>query len=137
MNAERTVLEYYDALRAGESLHPYFAEEDGAVKFGISERLDGYEEIENGLREQTETTTDWTVESHDLVVTERERTAWFGDDVRMAWTALEDEDEGVRHEFTTRWSGCLERHEHGSRAPSDGTGDWRFVSMHVSVARDL
>lgn len=135
MDAESTVLEYYDALRAGEPLHPYFAEEDGAVKFGLSERLDGYEEIENGLRTQTETTTDWTVESHDLVATERERIAWFGDDVRMAWTALEDED--VRHEYSTRWSGCLERHGDGSRASPDGTGDWRFVSMHVSVAREL
>lgn len=137
MDAESTVLEYYDALGAGDPLHPYFAEEDGAVKFGISERLDGYEEIESGLREQTETTTDWTVESRDLVMTERERTAWFGDDVRMAWTALEDDSEGVRHEFPTRWSGCLERNERGAGASSNGTEDWRFVSMHVSVAREL
>ncbi|WP_336344171.1 nuclear transport factor 2 family protein [Halalkalicoccus ordinarius] len=127
MDAESTLLEYYDALRAGEPLHPYFAEEEGALKFGISERLDGYEEIEDGLREQTETTDDWTVESRDLVVTERERTAWFGDDVRMAWTTAD----GDRHDFDTRWSGCLERRGDG------GDADWRFVSMHVSVARGL
>lgn len=137
MDAESTLLEYYDALRAGEPLHPYFAEEEDALKFGISERLDGYEEIEDGLREQTETTDDWTVESRDLVVTERERTAWFGDDVRMAWTTAD----GDRHDFNTRWSGCLERREDGSRSPSEDGGDadtgWRFVSMHVSVAREL
>lgn len=136
MDAESTVLEYYDALRAGEPLHPYFAEEEGAVKFGISERLDGYEEIEDGLREQTETTDDWTVESRALVVTERERAAWFGDDVRMAWTTAD----GDRHEFETRWSGCLERHdgENGrDGSAGDVDADWRFVSMHVSVAREL
>lgn len=129
MDAESTLLEYYDALRAGEPLHPYFAEEEAALKFGISERLDGYEEIEDGLREQTETTDDWTVESRDLVVTERERTAWFGDDVRMAWTTAD----GDRHDFDTRWSGCLERREDGG----DADAGWRFVSMHVSVAREL
>jgi hypothetical protein len=135
MDAEDTLLEYYDALRAGEPLHPYFAEEDGAVKFGISERLDGYEEIEAGLREQTETTDDWTVESHALAVTERERTAWFGDDVRMAWTIAD----GDRHEFETRWSGCLERREDDASegGSEEGRTDWRFVSMHVSVAREL
>jgi hypothetical protein len=136
MDAESTVLEYYDALRAGEPLHPYFAEERSAVKFGISERLDGYEEIEDGLREQTETTSDWTVESRALVVTERERVAWFGDDVRMAWTTAD----GDRHEFETRWSGCLERRD-GENARDGSVGDdgdeWRFVSMHVSVAREL
>lgn len=135
MDAECTILEYYDALRAGEPLHPYFAEEDGAVKFGISERLDGYEEIEDGLREQTETTDDWSVESRALVVTERERVAWFGDDVRMAWTATG----GDRHAFDTRWSGCLERRGDGASegGSEEGRTDWRFVSMHVSVAREL
>jgi hypothetical protein len=133
MSAERTVLDYYDALRSGDPLPPYFAEEPGAVKFGISERLDGYEEIASGLREQTETTSDWTVESRALVVAERERTARFADDVRMAWTT----DEGERHDFETRWSGCLERRNGADVAEGDGDDDWRFVSMHVSVARDL
>lgn len=123
MNAEQTVREYYDALRSGDALAPYFAETDGVVKFGVSERLDGYEAVAAGLREQTETTADWTVESHRLSVTERESTAWFADDVRMAWT---DCDTGERHDFDTRWSGTLDRRD-----------EWQFVVMHVSVAQEF
>lgn len=123
MSAEEIIEEYYDALRAEEPLVPYFAEDDGLVKVGISERLVGYERVAEGLRTQTESTSDWVVESRDLHVTERESAAWFADAVRMAWTTNEDE----RHDFETRWSGTLERRDEG----------WRFVGMHVSAPQDL
>jgi hypothetical protein len=128
MDARATVVEYYDALRAGESLGPYFADErdgdDPYVKFGISERLVGSTEIRRGLQEQTATTTDWAVTSHALSVCEHNGVAWFSDDVSMAWT---DTDAGVRYEFDTRWSGTL-------RAADGG---WTFVGMHVSTADRL
>jgi hypothetical protein len=123
MDAEATVRAYYDALRDGEALHPYFAEEETLRKYGISERLAGYDAVAAGLREQTRRTEDWTVRSNDLQVTERDRHAWFSDEVRMAWT---DVEAGTDREFHTRWSGTLEHR--------DG---WRFVGMHVSVAHDL
>jgi hypothetical protein len=119
MSAEATIEAYYDALRTGEPLHPFFAA-DALVKFGIGERLVGYDDIADGLREQTRTTEEWTVESHDLRVTEEDGFAWFADDVRMAWMG---EDE--RHDHRTRWSGALRL-----------DGEWRFVGMHVSVAED-
>lgn len=122
MTAADTVREYYEALRRGEPLSPYFAEESSTVKFGVSERLTGYEEVAEGLREQTHTTRDWTVESRRLRVTERDCHAWFSDDVRLAWTA----DAGERRDFETRWSATLEER--------DG---WAFVGMHVSVAHPL
>jgi hypothetical protein len=128
MDARTTVTEYYDALRAGEQLGPYFAGEregdDPFVKFGISERLVGSDEIRAGLRGQTETTTDWAVTSHALRVSEREECAWFSDHVSMGWT---DTDARTRYEFETRWSGTLE-------ATDDG---WQFVGMHVSTADRL
>ena len=127
MDAEATVRAYYDALRAGDPLYPFFAREETTVKFGIGERLSGYEEIREGLRDQTETTEAWSVESDALVVTEREEHAWFSDDVFMAWT---DVERGVRREFETRWSGTHERR--GDDA--DLGTDWRFVGMHVSSA---
>lgn len=123
MSAENQVEEYYDALRSGDSLVPFFTKEQGLVKCGISERLVGYEAVTEGLREQTETTSDWTVESRDLRVSERESVAWFADEVRMAWTTAD----GTEHDFETRWSGTLERQE----------SEWLFVGMHVSVAREL
>ncbi|MEF8901993.1 MAG: nuclear transport factor 2 family protein [Halovenus sp.] len=125
MDARTTVEAYYESLRAGEPLGPYFADEragdDAFVKFGISERLVGSEQIRAGLRTQTGTTTDWDVTSHALRVCERDRHAWFSDDVSMAWT-----DTGVarRYEFETRWSGTLET----------GSDGWQFVGMHVSTA---
>lgn len=122
MSAEKIIEEYYAALRNEEPLVPFFTESDGLVKVGISERLVGSERVAEGLREQTETTSDWTVESRDLRVRERDSVAWFADEVRMAWTT----EEGERHDFETRWSGTLER-----------DGKWRFVGMHVSVPRDL
>ncbi|WP_336133740.1 nuclear transport factor 2 family protein [Natronomonas amylolytica] len=124
MDAEATVRAYYDALRDGEPLYPFFAREESTVKFGIGERLTGYEEVEAGLRAQTETTEGWAVDSDRLVVAERDDHAYFSDDVFMAWNSLE---RGIRYEFDTRWSGTLERRE------DDRLGtDWRFVGMHVS-----
>jgi hypothetical protein len=128
MHARERIESYYDALRAGEPLGPYFAAadagDDALVKFGISERLVGAEAIGAGLRRQTETTTDWAVTSRALRVTERDRHAWFSDDVSMAWT---DAATGDRRAFETRWSGTLERRD----------GEWRFVGMHVSTADEL
>lgn len=123
MDATGTIEAYYDALRAGDPLYPFFAAE-ALVKFGIGERLTGYEEIEAGLRSQTETTTEWTVESRNLQVAERAQSAWFADDVRMAWLDTVGE---TRHDHETRWSGTLRREEGGA---------WRFVGMHVSTQSD-
>jgi hypothetical protein len=131
--AER-VRAYYDALRAGDPLAPFFAPVEGSVKFGLSERLVGHEAIAEGLREQTETTTDWSVESRDLRVTERDRHAWFADLVGLAWT---DTESGTRHEFDTRWSGTLERERRGPGESADSPGDWRFVGMHVSTPGEI
>jgi hypothetical protein len=117
--AADTVRAYYRALREGDRLAPFFREAGTTVKFGIGERLSGYEEISEGLAEQTATTTDWTVESRRLVVEERDRHAWFSDDVRMAWT---DAESGVEHDHETRWSGTLEWND----------GSWEFAGMHVS-----
>ena len=127
MDPRTTITEYYDALRAGDPLGPYFADEsddDQFVKFGISERLAGSNEIREGLRAQTETTTDWVVNSQALSVCERDQCAWFSDQVAMAWT---DTDARMRYEFDTRWSGTLEA----------GTDGWQFVGMHVSTADRL
>lgn len=124
MDSEATIRAYYETLRQGEPLYPFFVESEDIVKFGISERLLGYEEVAEGLKEQTRTTTGWTVESSDLQVNEREDSAWFSDDVFMAWT---DTERRIRYEFDTRWSGSLERHN----------DEWRFVAMHVSTARSL
>jgi hypothetical protein len=118
--AAETVASYYRALRAGDPLGPYFADTGGVVKFGISERLLGHDAVVAGLREQTETTTNWTAESRALEITEREAFAWFHDDVHLAWT---DTRTDTDHDFETRWSGTLERTDDG----------WRFVSMHVSA----
>lgn len=118
MGAEETVREYYGALRRGEPLAPFFATRPDVVKFGIGERLTGYEEIAAGLREQTRTTENWTVESRALRVTQRGDYAWFSDDVRMAWR---DVSADRTYDFQTRWSGTLTRND-----------DWQFVGMHVS-----
>jgi len=120
MTVEARIREYYEALRAGEPLSPFFAAGEDVVKFGITERLTGFEEIEAGLRDQTRTTTDWTVESSNLRVVERADHAWFSDDVAMAWTHVPT-DRGLA--FDTRWSGTLERRD----------GAWLFVGMHVST----
>ncbi|XVH31764.1 nuclear transport factor 2 family protein [Haloferacaceae archaeon DSL9] len=124
MNAEETVAAYYDALRAGDPLVPFFADRPTTVKFGLSEALRGYSEVADGLEEQTETTTDWTIDSAELRVTERESFAWFSDRVAMSWTNAAT---GDARRFETRWSGALERRGDG----------WKFVSMHVSAPTDL
>jgi len=136
-SAESAVRAYYEGLRDGDPLGPFFA--DGkVVKVGISERLVGSDEVREGLREQTRTTTDWTVESSDLRVTEREGYAWFADRVAMGWT---DTDRRIRYEFDTRWSGTLERRADGDATGGDTTADtdapWHFVGMHVSTAGEL
>lgn len=123
MSAADTVRDYYEALRRGEPLYPYFLEAEDVVKFGVGETLVGYDAVAEGLREQSRTTDDWTVESADLRVLERDDHATFADRVRMAWT---DTATGRAYDFDTRWSGTLER---------DGDdGDWQFAGMHVSVA---
>lgn len=126
MDAEATVRAYYDALRDGDPLYPFFASEETTVKFGIGERLTGYEEIRAGLTAQTETTDAWVVDSERLVVESADDHAWFSDDVYMAWT---DTERDHRYEFDTRWSGTLQRR---SDEADLGT-DWRFVGMHVST----
>ncbi|MFB6206588.1 MAG: nuclear transport factor 2 family protein [Haloglomus sp.] len=128
-SAAATVRAYYDDLRNGEPLYPYFHEAPTTVKFGVSERLTGYEAVAAGLREQTRTTADWHVVSDRLVVEARDCHAWFSDDVRMAWT---DTGRGVRHEFDTRWSGTLERDDAGDDA--DDSPPWLFTGMHVSTS---
>jgi hypothetical protein len=122
-DAEETVRRYYEALRAGEPLYHFFAADDSLVKVGISERLVGREAVEAALREQTRTTAAWRVESRDLRVTDRERHAWFADEVEMAWR---DTTTGTRHAFDARWSGTLEKRD-----------DWAFVGMHVSAPHEL
>jgi len=124
MSATDHVTEYYQALEAGDPLAPFFAADDSLVKFGISEKLVGEEAVREGLREQTQSTREWRVRSHDLRVTEREDYAWFTDSVEMAWTVVED---GTRREFDARWSGTLERRE----------DTWQFVSMHVSAPQRI
>lgn len=132
MDARATVRDYYETLRRGEPLYPYFAEAPDVVKFGIGERLTGYEAVAEGLREQTRTTAAWTVRSERLRITERDRHAWFSDDVFVAWT---DTERSIRFEFDTRWSGTLERRTDRS---DDDSGDdrWLFVGMHVSTEDD-
>lgn len=120
MTVESVVRDYYDALRSGRPLAPYFAD-DAVAKFGVSESLYGPDAIARGLWEQRETTSDWRVESHHLVVDERGSWAAFADEVRLAWT----EDDGTRERFDTRWSGALE-----------AVDDWQFVVMHVSAPRE-
>jgi hypothetical protein len=124
MNATATIREYYEALRRGEPLYPYFAERPDVVKFGVGERLVGYDAVAEGLREQTRTTEDWSVESQDLRVTERDGYAYFADSVFMSWTDREADHE---YALSTRWSGTMERRGDGDDA------EWLFVGMHVST----
>jgi len=127
--ARATVLDYYDALRDGEPLAPFFADDESVVKFGISERLVGGHAVATGLGEQTASTSAWAVESRSLRVTERDDHAWFSDDVFLSWSG-----ESIRYEFDTRWSGTLERRDEDGHLGTDGA--WQFVGMHVSTAED-
>lgn len=125
MNAEERIREYYAALRAGEPLGPFFADDQSVVKYGISDRLAGGSAVKEGLDEQTERTTEWVVDSENLVVYDGGEYAAFSDEVRLAWTdTVADE----RFGFDTRWSGTLERR---SADPPV------FVGMHVSTAREF
>ena len=129
---ESVVRDYYDALRNGDPLEPYFLADESTVKFGLSEALFGESEVSDALQEQTETTTEWAVESRSLTVTDRDGAATFADEVTMAWTDIES---GERRRFETRWSGTLVRlEEEPTRA---GEHEWQFATMHVSTAEDL
>jgi hypothetical protein len=124
MTVADTIGAYYDALRAGDPLAPFFLDSPETVKFGLSERLDGADAVEEGLRSQTETTREWVVESSALVTGTRGEAGWFADDVFMGWT---DTERAVRFEFDTRWSGTL----------VSADGEWRFAAMHVSTPEAL
>jgi hypothetical protein len=113
-----TVEEYYEALRRGEPLYPFFEESPSTAKFGVGERLWGYDAVAEGLREQSRTTEDWRVDSDRLTVEAAGDCAWFADEVELAWT-----EGGDRRSFETRWSGTLNRRD----------GEWVFVGMHVSA----
>jgi hypothetical protein len=127
MTPEETVLDYYEALRRGEPLYPYFVEREATWKAAISTEYSGYDAVSEALREQSRATDEWTVESGALSVTEREGMALFDDAVRLAWT---DTRTGERHGFDSRWSGALE--------PLDGDDEeWGFVQMHVSAPRSI
>ncbi|SER79788.1 nuclear transport factor 2 family protein [Natrinema salaciae] len=128
-SADSVVRDYYDALRDGDPLTPYFLEAESTVKFGLSESLFGADDVAAALEEQTETTADWAVESRRLVVDERDAFATFADDVAMAWTNV---DGGERYRFDSRWSGTLVERE-----SNEGASDWRFAVMHVSAPHEL
>jgi hypothetical protein len=144
MSAEDVVLDYYEALRRGEPLYPYFVESSDAHKVAVSTSYDGYDAIAEALREQTRTTTDWVVDSDGPSVVAGEAWASFHDDVALAWTTTDEPDRddagelpdggdgtddgdggggGTRHEFETRWSGTLVERD----------GEWLFLELHVSA----
>ena len=123
MEPAAAVREYYQSLRDGDALAPHFSDAETTVKFGISESLWGGDAVANGLRQQSATTTDWVVDSENLMVDRAGETAWFADDVFLSWT---DTEARIRYEFDTRWSGTLVRDD-----------DWQFVGMHVSTAGDI
>ncbi len=132
MNAPATIEAYYEALRTGEPLEVYFVDDDTVtdatvVKFGVGDAHFGSDAVSEALQEQTDTTEEWTVESDDLQVTERDDVAWFADRVTLAWT---DMTTGIRRRFETRWSGTL------LLTQTDDGDHWRFVSMHVSAPRE-
>ncbi|AGB38496.1 nuclear transport factor 2 family protein [Natronococcus occultus] len=137
--AAAVVREYYEALRRGKPLPPYFLESASTTKFGISEAAFGYEAVADALESQTETTTDWSVESHRLSIAEDGAYATFADEVTMAWT---DTEAGADRRFDTRWSGTLVRPEaveSGSKTgdTSDDAPAWLFRTMHVSTADEI
>jgi ketosteroid isomerase-like protein len=124
-DAEETVTAYYDALRSGETLASFFAEAPDIIKVGLSERLVGYADVADGLAEQTATTAEWTVESHELSVTVDGNVAWFSDQVLLEWT---DTQIDTDYSFETRWTGTLRRRENDAA--------WRFITLHVSTPNE-
>jgi len=120
MDVDGFVRDYYEALRRGEPLDPYFHERPDVVKVGVFSRLVGGDPVAEALRDQTARTTDWTVESADLRTFDRGDHAHFVDAVRLAWT---DSRADRRHDFDTRWTGLVEARD----------GEPLFVSMHVSA----
>ena len=135
--AAAVVGDYYDALRNGDALAPYFLEAESTVKFGISESLFGFDAVSEALREQTETTAEWAVDSRRLAVDERDDVAAFADEVTMSWT---DAETGERKRFETRWSGTLVRATGANDGASDDESEspaWQFATMHVSTADEL
>jgi hypothetical protein len=123
MDVDGFVREYYEALRRGEPLDPYFHERPDTVKVGVFSRRLGGESVAESLRDQTARTEDWTVQSRDLRTFPRDGYGHFVDDVRLAWT---DARADRRHDFETRWTGLVEPRE----------TDPLFVSMHVSASAD-
>ncbi|ESS06026.1 MAG: hypothetical protein A07HB70_01573 [uncultured archaeon A07HB70] len=121
-DTESFVRDYYEALRRGEPLDPYFSERSDVVKIGVFSRLVGGDRVAEALRRQTARTADWTVESAGLRAFDRGGHAHFVDGVRLAWT---DARTDRRHEFDTRWTGLVEARDH----------EPLFVSMHVSAAQ--
>ena len=123
MDVDGFVRDYYEALRRGEPLDPYFHERPDTVKIGVFSRRLGGETVAEALRDQTARTTDWTVESRDLRTFARDGFGHFVDEVGLAWT---DARADRRHAFDTRWTGLVEPR-----------GDeLLFVSMHVSASVD-
>jgi len=123
MSVDATIRDYYESLRRGEPLYPYFLESPTTVKVGVGERLIGYDAVAEGLREQTRTTEDWTVESRDLMTDADGDHARFADLVRLEWR---DTAADRRRGYDTRWTGALVRRD----------GEWLVATMHVSAPVD-
>lgn len=120
MSVDATIRDYYESLRRGEPLYPYFRESPATVKVGVGERLVGYDAVAEGLREQSRTTDDWTVESRALLTEADGDHGRFADAVRLEWRDVEADR---RRGYDTRWTGALVRRD----------GEWLFTAMHVSA----
>ncbi|MGM0604932.1 MAG: nuclear transport factor 2 family protein [Halobacteriota archaeon] len=122
MTATSTIEAYYDALRCGEPLTPFFLEAPSTVHIDVGETLVGYANVADTLATQTDRTSEWTLDTAGPSVTERDSFAWFHDEVTLGWV---DERTHTDHQYETRWTGTLEYR--------DRNNGWRFVSLHVSV----
>lgn len=136
MTPRETIQAYYRALREGEPLGPFFADNSTTVKYGISESLYGSDTIRNALRDQTEQTREWRVESRRLRVVKYDAIARFSDEVGLSWV---DQGKDERISFETRWSGVLRSISDGPLDALDHHVDtpWRFECVHVSAPRDF
>jgi len=123
MDVDGFVRDYYEALRRGEPLDPYFHERPDTVKVGVCSRRVGGEAVAESLRSQTARTEGWTVESRGIRTFARDGFGHFVDEVGLAWT---DARADRRHAFDTRWTGLVEPLDDGPL----------FVSMHVSASAD-